>query len=672
MTKHLSMSPELLPVFAAPVSNPVSTSAFHAHGFWTPGVVLMRSIQFRSKALLICMLFLIPLVLIARSYYVRITDDIQFAVKERVGVEYNRTIFPVMDLAQQLRRDALAQGATGAAPDSMASVRDRLTAAYAALADSDKRLGKELDTASAYAAVQAAYTTAAAATNGRAAIFAAHSAHISALIALLGQVTDNSNLTLDPDAASYYLMDAVYLRIPDIVENTGKLRGVGQSILASGSITPEQQRALSELIPIAEFQSRNVNDSLAKLKGEAALLKRLDVQQTLTDTTAFFALARKTVIDSQDYAPEARSRYVDAANVVLKQQYATGERIAVELDGLLTRRVDSMRSELYLLGATVLISCFFAAYFFYTFYLVTSGGLRLISMHLTEMANGDLRRAPHQPWGKDEPAKVIVDLRVAYDSLHDLIRTVRHSAYALNTTSGEIAGASLDLSARTEAAAASLEQQAAAMEQIGTTVSDNADRAGKAAIFAGDNAKSAEEGGKVIASVVSTMQDIHASSSKIGDIIGVIDGIAFQTNILALNAAVEAARAGESGRGFAVVASEVRMLAQRSTAAALEIKTLISTSVGQIRAGTSVVEHAGVMMTDVVGNARKINVFLNEISTASREQSQGVAEVGTAIQNLDNDTQQNAALVEQTSAACGLLKEQADILLGEISNFRVA
>jgi methyl-accepting chemotaxis protein len=261
---------------------------------------------------------------------------------------------------------------------------------------------------------------------------------------------------------------------------------------------------------------------------------------------------------------------------------------------------------------------------------------------------------------------------VAYDALHALIRTVRHSARSLNATSGEIASASLDLSARTEATAASLEQQSAAMEQIGATVRDNADRAGKAASFAGDNARVAEEGGKVIASVVSTMQDIHSSSSKIGDIIGVIDGIAFQTNILALNAAVEAARAGEAGRGFAVVASEVRTLAQRSAAAALEIKTLISTSVGQIRAGTGVVEHAGAMMTDVVANARKINGFLSEISNASREQSQGVAEVGTAIHNLDNDTQQNAALVEETSAACVMLKEQADTLQDEIGNFQVA
>jgi len=206
--------------------------------------------------------------------------------------------------------------------------------------------------------------------------------------------------------------------------------------------------------------------------------------------------------------------------------------------------------------------------------LVTRGGLRLISQHLQEMAEGDLRQPPGQPWGKDEPAAVILDLRRAYDALHLLIHNVRHSANELHTASDEIASASLDLSARTEATAASLEKQASAMEEIGSTVSATAERARTAATFAGDNANVAEKGGQVFAEVVMTMRDIHSSSSKISDIIGVIDGIAFQTNILALNAAVEAARAGDQGRGFAVVASEVRSLAGRSAASARETEQL--------------------------------------------------------------------------------------------------
>ncbi|MET3108513.1 methyl-accepting chemotaxis protein [Oxalobacteraceae bacterium GrIS 2.11] len=228
------------------------------------------------------------------------------------------------------------------------------------------------------------------------------------------------------------------------------------------------------------------------------------------------------------------------------------------------------------------------------------------------------------------------------------------------------------LSARSESAAASLEEQAAAMEQIGATVGNTAGKSKMAAKFAAENAQVAGQGGKVIESVVQTMQNINASSTKISDIISVIDGIAFQTNILALNAAVEAARAGESGRGFAVVASEVRSLAHRSADAAREIKQLISNSVEQIASGTAVVEKAGLTMSTMVTNAEQINLFLTDISVGASEQAQGVAQVGQAIHSLDEQTQQNAALVEQTSAASGALTQQAEMLQQQIGNFKVA
>jgi methyl-accepting chemotaxis protein len=252
-----------------------------------------------------------------------------------------------------------------------------------------------------------------------------------------------------------------------------------------------------------------------------------------------------------------------------------------------------------------------------------------------------------------------------------LIHKVRHSAESLHAASDEIASASMDLSVRTEATAASLEEQASAMSQIGATVGATAERAHMAASFANENAEVAEKGGKAFTEVVNTMRDIHTSSAKINDIIGVIDGIAFQTNILALNAAVEAARAGEQGRGFAVVASEVRSLAGRSAAAAKEIKNLISTSVEQVKGGTKTVEDAGKTMGQVITNAKQINGFLDEISTAAREQAAGVEQVGQAIAELDRNTQQNAALVEQTTAASGSLSELAETLQHELANFKV-
>jgi methyl-accepting chemotaxis protein len=354
------------------------------------------------------------------------------------------------------------------------------------------------------------------------------------------------------------------------------------------------------------------------------------------------------------------------------EQFATARSLMDELDDLLVKRIDGMKSERNTVTIVLVLGLLLAAYLFYAFYLVANGGLRLLARHLNEMSLGDLRSIPANPWARDETAGVLKDLAKTYTALHGLIRKVRHGARELHTASNEIAAASMDLSARTEASAAALEQQASAMEEIASTVGNTASTAQQAAAFASGNATVAERGGQVIGQVVATMQEIHASSAKINDIIGVIDGIAFQTNILALNAAVEAARAGEAGRGFAVVASEVRSLAQRSAGAAKEIKGLISTSVEKVDSGTRIVQGAGETMNEVVNNARQINVFLSEIATSAKEQASGVQQVGQSIQELDRSTQQNAALVEETTSAASALKAQADLLQSEIANFRVA
>jgi methyl-accepting chemotaxis protein len=342
------------------------------------------------------------------------------------------------------------------------------------------------------------------------------------------------------------------------------------------------------------------------------------------------------------------------------------------LDELLTVRVSGLRANLIWSFAAVLVFLLIAGYLFFTFFLVTRGGLRLISQHLQEMAMGDLRRQPEEPWGRDEPAKVIMHLREAHVSLQTLIQKVRHSADALHVASDDISASSAELAGRTEAAAANLEQQSAAMELIGSKVSGTAQRAAMASSFAIDNAHVAESGGKVFGEVAATMQEIHNSSAKINDIIGVIDGIAFQTNILALNAAVEAARAGETGRGFAVVASEVRSLAGRSASAAREIKALIVASVDKVDNGTRVVEQAGLTMKEVVTNASQINQFLREISSASSDQATGVQQVSAAMQDLDQQTQKNAALVEETAAVAVVLGQHANLLQEEIANFQLS
>jgi methyl-accepting chemotaxis protein len=287
-----------------------------------------------------------------------------------------------------------------------------------------------------------------------------------------------------------------------------------------------------------------------------------------------------------------------------------------------------------------------------------------------EVASGNLTQPIHAH-GKTETALLLGALRDMQDSLVNVVSTVRQGSEGVANASSEIALGNHDLSARTEQQASALEETAASMEELSATVKQNADAAKQANQLAMNASTVAIQGGAVVGKVVETMKGINESSRKIADIIGVIDGIAFQTNILALNAAVEAARAGEQGRGFAVVASEVRSLAGRSAEAAKEIKNLIGTSVERVEQGTSLVDQAGTTMTEVVSSIQRVTDIMAEISAASGEQAMGVGQVGEAVVQMDQATQQNAALVEQMAAAASSLKALAGEQVQAVSVFKL-
>ena len=329
-----------------------------------------------------------------------------------------------------------------------------------------------------------------------------------------------------------------------------------------------------------------------------------------------------------------------------------------------------LRRKLLVDGALVTAVLLLAAYLFLSFYRVMDGGLKETRRHLRAMTEGDLTTSP-APWGRDEAARLMLDLKAMQDSLRGMVLRVRRSSDDIVHSSSEIATGAMDLSARTEQAAANLEQSAAAMEEISATVHKTSANTGEVARMAEHNAQAAGSGGQVMGQVVHTMDGIRAASARIGEIIGTIDGIAFQTNILALNAAVEAARAGEHGRGFAVVASEVRTLAQRSSEAAREIRGLVGSTVEQVAGGADIVGRAGATIDEIVRSSQRVNELLAEIATGAREQSTGIGQIGQAVHDLDRMTQQNAALVEQTAAASAAMKEQAQILSREVMRFRL-
>ena len=296
--------------------------------------------------------------------------------------------------------------------------------------------------------------------------------------------------------------------------------------------------------------------------------------------------------------------------------------------------------------------------------------MRRASQSTQHIQNGDLTQRI-EVLGSDEAADLLRSLDAMQQHLGQVVASVRTGAESVALASAEIAQGNQDLSSRTEHQASALEQTSASMEELGSTVRHNADNAKQANQLAMNASDVAVQGGAVVAQVVDTMKGINDSSRKIADIIGVIDGIAFQTNILALNAAVEAARAGEQGRGFAVVASEVRSLAQRSADAAREIKALITASVERVEAGTVLVDKAGTTMDEVVASIKRVTDIMGEIAAASREQSAGVAQVGEAVTQMDRATQQNAALVEQSAAAAESLKAQAGQLVSAVAVFKL-
>jgi methyl-accepting chemotaxis protein len=422
---------------------------------------------------------------------------------------------------------------------------------------------------------------------------------------------------------------------------------------------------------------------------------------THTDSfRAALAQLRKAAISEGTRAELAKAepmveRYLQSAQQVVDAAKVDAEKAEslvpglqqsfTDLEGQMARMSETIEATGEQLNAKAQASANKAAWTMATALVVASATMLLLSWKLAQhmtapivsavavadrLAQGDLTCAV-EPRGNDESIQLLQSLSRMRDQVAAMVCEVKDNAERVAVASAEIAQGNNDLSSRTEQQSSSLERTASSMTQLGATVRQNADNAGQADQLAQNASQVAESGGQVVAQVVDTMRGIHESSRKIVDIIGVIDGIAFQTNILALNAAVEAARAGEQGRGFAVVASEVRSLAGRSAEAAKEIKGLIGVSVERAEAGTELVNRAGQTMSEVVTAIRRVSDIVAEISQASAEQSEGVNAVGVAVSDMDQTTQQNAALVEQSAAAAESLRAQAAQLVQAASAFKV-
>ena len=450
---------------------------------------------------------------------------------------------------------------------------------------------------------------------------------------------------------------------------------------ANGLATTELLLVPAEQVP--EVQAR-INANRARID-EA--LKTLDQQVKRPEGLAALAQLRTAraayVASFVQIAPLVQAGQLEQARQLVRNETlpALGrlqapidtlrqlqDQMAHEHGAAVTQGIASARNLLLLLGAAaLLLGCVASVVLARSIVRPLRSGVAMAD----RIAAGDLTQ-PMNPQGRDEVADLLRALATMQASLRRLVTQVHQGVEHVGTASTQIASANTDLSGRTEAQASALEQSAASMEELTSTISLNAEAAQQARTLAMHASDTAEAGGETVDSVVRIMRGIDDSSQRIGEIIAVIDSIAFQTNILALNAAVEAARAGEQGRGFAVVASEVRALAGRSAEAARQVKQLIAASQEQVGAGTALADRAGQAMSDVVREIKHVSQLVVDIAGAMQEQSTGVSQMGAAIAQLDQTTQQNAALVEETAAASQSLDEQARHLVASVAQFRIS
>jgi len=499
-------------------------------------------------------------------------------------------------------------------------------------------------------------------------------AGFAAVLVLLIAITSISWWQLDHAAAAMRSIMREPLAKERLVADW--YRAIHTSVRRTTAVVKSADPALAAFFAPENAESSKRSSELQK--GIEALLS------TDAEKREFAALGevRKRYVAARDQIVAAKASDPDQAAKLFEQSFLpAGQAYLAGLQALLDlqrQQIDTAsdnveaataaaRRQLLILGALSLALGGFCAW---SITRSVTQPLRHAVTQAQRVAQGDLSLITTSS-ATDETGQLLKALGEMQRSLSDMIRGIRASTDSIGTASGEIAAGNQDLSQRTENAASNLQQTASAMEQLTATVKHSADAARQADQLAASAAETAARGGSVVSQVVTTMEEINASSKKVVDIIAVIDGIAFQTNILALNAAVEAARAGEQGRGFAVVAGEVRTLAQRSAQAAKEIKGLIGASVERVDAGSHLVADAGRTMQEIVGSVQRVSDIIGEITAAASEQSQGIGQVNIAVAQLDQMTQQNAALVEESAAAAQSLRDQAESLAGSVRAFRL-
>jgi len=638
----------------------------------------LYNIRLQTKFIILGIIALVMAVVPSALYFQKISAESHMAAREMVGSGPVIAVLRVVQYSQTHRgMSASMLSGNQALEARRPAMRDKVNTAMTEVDGQFASAGLDEALRSRWASIRQTWTELEQAVASKGidtpTSTARHTALITLEIQFAEELLDEFGLSLSPDADSYALMRASFIELPWLTENLGILRAMGSAALTRKAAPPEYRATLAGLHKRASElkvsmtrqldRSARFNPEFAERLSVAAKEQNSAVEQAL-------ALVQKEIVQAPPELSYVAVDYFDTYTRTIDGLFAFNEKASAALvDNLQTHVRTGTRLEVLIIGIFVggLALAFWLAILFTR---SITGPIRAGVQMAERIAQGDLTVRVH-PRGTDELAVLLNALQAMRDNLDGVVRQVTSAAQALATASAEIAQGDNDLSARTESQASALEQTNASMEELGSRVHSNAEGAEQANKLAQEARGVAAQGGEVVTQVVSTMREINESSRRIADIVSLIDGIAFQTNILALNAAVEAARAGEQGRGFAVVAGEVRSLAQRSAEAAREIKALIDASVQRVEHGSALVDQAGSTMGEVVASIQRVADLVGEISTSSREQAQGVAQVVEAVGQMDGTTQQNAALVEEIAASASSLKTQSDQLVQTVSHFRL-
>jgi methyl-accepting chemotaxis protein len=627
--------------------------------------------KFALLGLLAALAILLPCLLFARLAL----QDHEFARRERDGVPVVASLYDVIRLTQEHRglSNAVLAGNAGVAPRRAAKVAEVEQAM--AVAAATLQAAALPDLAQAWAALAQDWRALAAeVASGRVDArqsFARHTALVDRELQTLSTVLDRCNWSLDPESHTYFAIIATAVEGLHLTERMGQLRGLGAGILSRRHITPDERLQIHALETLATESFSRSSAALDKARAAAVAYDQAlaPLQQAVrSQLDIAIRLVHQQIVEAE--LDGDATRYFDTLSGVIQRQFELNRTAASLIEHSLGDRVAHVQRTMAGMGVALLVVAGLSALVALHVARHTTRRLQAAQRAADDMATGDLA-GRIRATGRDELGGLMQALGRMQAHLSGIVAGVRANAQQVASASQQIAHGNDDLSARTEQQASALQQTAASMEQINGTIQQNADSARQANELAVGAAGIAERGGDVVSRVVDTMHGIAQSSHRIEEIIQVIDGIAFQTNILALNAAVEAARAGEQGRGFAVVAGEVRSLAQRSGQAAREVRSLIGASVEQVQAGTALADEAGRTMHEMLQAVHGLADIVARIAAASREQASGVLQVSQAVADMDNTTQQNAALVEQSAAAAQALREQAQQLVAAVEVFRV-